>query len=273
MNGPCPKAEMALLMGDILLDEELEINVWDGISTYYFSDIIPKGAWFANPMAFFAYLGLTNLVECTVTGMDEVTFSLSGSGAIHFDVLSGENGRQYKELFGNNVSDFQPFPWVYKYVLAPTYPIVQSDVGAKYLSHTAARSSRGTSHLIAGEVQPTRALQLQLGLDSVNYLAEVNQYRWLWEQRFAKGRSCTFWHGSLPAGLNVSQTFEDWGAADQLIAEPSLSAWSGQRVVEYRNVSALDDNVTFLRRPNNGYPPGSVLDAIQTVAIPPARFD
>jgi hypothetical protein len=259
--------ERALFLPEIHLthDWNLQFTV-DGVDTGS-PVLIPAGAWFANCLTFWAWvIDQTGadpefLIEYSSNNIVWLTPQASGVWDVN---LSGN--RAYEITVG--ASTWGSVGYLEAPAFHPSYPLTTFDVGSYIHGGTSVRAMTGKAYSVAGIEQPVRAIQVQCDYGSLN---ELNVWRSFWDSYFARGASASFWHGSLPDGILDSSYLSASTCAmvDQLVTEPSIRTWSGQRTVEYRNVSVTDSSaIEYRRRPNV---PLSEPD-IQMFYIPLVRF-
>lgn len=255
--------DQLLWLGDVVADQDYVFRI-SGDAADDQPLLVPKGAWFANPLVFWAWaldqVGDTwpSLIVTFPTS-GQMTLTLGG-GEWYAEQTSGS---MLEELHGLGPRDQQD-PSTSLAVFAPSWPAMVLDVGTLFHNGHSHRAHTGRAYSIPAIAQRSRDVQVQFDyLD----LEEYEQWRNLWDWRFTRGRSCTLFHGKLPTQIGL--TLDDLGAMDQLMAEPSVAAWRGQRTAEYRNVIAHDEEaINYRRRPNI---PLSEGPDIQTYYIPPAR--
>lgn len=249
--------EQALWMGDVVADKDYALTITDGVDVEVVN--IPKGAWWANAIVFWEWAqseaGLDFSVDLSFDGTTQtLSFVVTGTAAASFDV----DGDMVGEVLATGTSLLGTWQ-VSRGVFLPSFPVMQYDVGGLTHGGTSERTMTGRAATVRGIDQPLRSIQMQFAP------GERDTWRALWASHFSRGRSCTFWHGDLPELPFLFLT--QLGACDQLVVEPNITQWRGQRTVEYRNVAIHDEGaIEYRRRPNI---PLSEPD-LQSFYIPPS---
>lgn len=260
--------DQLLWIGDVVADKDYTFyitGVTSGAVTITEEPVVvTKGSWFANPLVFWAWVvdqvgDIWHTSTVSFPNPGEMVFTPAPS-AEWFATPS--SGSMIEELSAFSRAPGAPSTSVA--VFAPSYPAMVLDIGVMFHHGHSHRAHTGKAFTMPAIEQRTRDVQVQF--DYLE-LAEYEQWRNLWDWRFARGRSCTLFHGTLPTQIGLY--LEDLGALDQLTAEPSLATWKGERTVEYRNAIAHDEGpISYRRRPNI---PLSEGPGVQTWYIPPAR--
>jgi hypothetical protein len=236
--------EQALWMGDVMADKDYQLTVSDSVGPAVVVNIT-RGSWWANAVVFWAWVesqsGESLSLGVTLDETNAVV-RFSGLGRTYsFDL----NGRLVTEVAGQGNTSGADY-WEAPNIFLPSYPVMQYDVGTAVNGASSVRSFTGEAYTTVGIQQPLRAIQMQFNGP------ELLQWRSLWSTHFSRGRSCTFWHGQDTFPTDATNPFlSSLGACDQLVVEPSIKSWRGQRTVEYRNTALHDEDVIdYHRRPN-----------------------
>lgn len=239
--------DQLLWIGDVVADKDYAFVLIDEAGVEYTVEQVPKGTWFANPLIFWGVLldaAGTSWPNAAVTFPTPGTMVLNHGGGAAGWYSVPSTGKMIDEISipGRDTTD----DTVSHTTFMPSFPAMLLDVGSSFHEGHSHRAHTGVPYTMPAIEQATRDVQVQF--DYLE-LGEYEVWRTLWDRRFARGRSCTLFHGHLPHSLEV--TLEALGALDQMIGEPSLEVWQGQRTIEYRNVASHDsDPLTYRRRPN-----------------------
>lgn len=256
----------ALLLGDIVADKAYMLAVDFGAGTEIVN--IPKGAWFASPLAFWGWVRAeagSAAPMTTSVGTDATGQYLEIEGPVW--TITPTTGSMLDDLWGTTVAagdNTSGDPWRSRLVFAPSYPVATFDNGFRTFGVVSSRAHSGKAYTVAGVEQPSKTLKFQFAYED---RVEMAQWRYFWGRVFARARSASFVFApqevttSPPVGLDA----DSLALADQLVHASTLERYSFDRVVDYRDYAVADaSTITYYRRPNR---PMSEPD-IQTYWIP-----